>query len=68
MSFSMINFVSLYLLPKHKQFCFNIPYSIFLVLFFFFKQFQPHCFYKALSYTKYSTNLNHEEGKQATID
>ena len=28
MSFSMINLFSLYLLPKHKQICFIIPYSI----------------------------------------
>ena len=55
--FSIINLVSLYLLRKHKQICFIIPYSIYLIVFFLIKK------------SKSSINCPKEEKQEeATID
>ena len=71
MSFLIVNLFSLYLLRKYKQFCFNIPYSVFfLTCSSFLSNFSLTVVIKFFLIQKSKSNLNHKEGKQeeATID
>ena len=57
MSFSMVPLCKFFLLWKHEQFCFIIPYQFVLDLLFFFKQFQSHRFLSFFLYKSQSLVL-----------